>query len=96
MGTGILLIFGMVIESKKAVEEVDDSTAYKGSSFGIVVSIGIMALQLRNLPSCPEVLRHFLTCHCGSHKCEGGMGGRFVVYRDHQTGIREVPLSCAI
>src|ERR1700730_3523933 len=63
MGTGVSLILRTVIESKKAVEEVDNRTAYKGSSFRIVVSVGIMASQLRNLPSCPEALKHFPTCH---------------------------------
>ena len=39
VGTGVLLICGMITESKKAAEEVDDKTAYKGSLSGVQVSI---------------------------------------------------------
>src|ERR1700719_1923337 len=63
-GTGVLLICRMITESKKAAEEVDDKTAYKGSSSGVQVSILVSTTvsQLKNLPTCLEVLGHFPTC----------------------------------
>ena len=38
-GTGVLLICRTITESKKAVEEVDDKTVYKGSLSRVQVSI---------------------------------------------------------
>src|ERR1700726_4296843 len=65
VGTGLLLICGTITESKKAAEEVDDKTAYKGSSSGVQVStlVSTTVSRLKNLPTCLEVLGHFPTCH---------------------------------
>ena len=64
-GTGVLLICGTITESKKAAEEVDDKTAYKGSSsrVQVLILVSTTVSQLKNLPTCLEALEHFLTCH---------------------------------
>ena len=61
-GTGVLLIGRTTTESKKAAEEIDDKTAYKGSLSRILVLVSTMVLQLKSLPICLEALGHFLTC----------------------------------
>ena len=64
VGTGVLLICRTITESKKAAEEVDDKTAYKGSSSRVQVSILVSTTvsRLKNLPTCLEVLGCFPTC----------------------------------